>query len=140
RREDASPRVGVLLEFPARRAGLGIDGAHRAFRPFLWHWEKRAADEEPSRAIRRLQVFIRHERIALLVTEEIEQARAGTVGRRVPVRASGPAWADSISCGGRLGIGKDDRAAAGVDFLRPRDLRIGFAEEIGSGDPIEDVE
>ena len=140
RREHAGPRVRVLLELPPHRSGLRIDGAHGALRSFFGHREERAADERPARPIRRLELFVRHERVALLVAEEIDQMRARAVGRRVPVGSAGAARTDAVALGRRIGVRQHDGPAVGVDLLRPRHLRVRPAEQVRAGHAIQHVE
>src|SRR5207247_6346554 len=68
-RQHAGPGAGKMLELPAGRSRCGIDGAHGALVFFLGQWKERTANERPPRTMRRLEVFVGHERVALFFAE-----------------------------------------------------------------------
>ena len=68
-----------MLEFPPRLSRQRIDGANDALFFFLGQREERAADERPSGTVRRLEVVVGHEGIALVLGECVEEMRSRTV-------------------------------------------------------------
>src|SRR5262245_12138128 len=90
--------------------------------------------------MRRLELFIRHERVALLVAEEVVETGSRAVRGRVPIGPTGAARTDTIALRRWIGVWQNDRPAIGVDLLRPGDLRVRPSEQESTVGAIEDIE